>query len=163
MSYNTYDTNLLPYDQYTIIWCYAICTFPRTMLKIKGRKLDAIQKFYPAHPSFSLLLEIGLSSLLNPKLAAILPVFSCEHLFWKKNGRKTHRRQFLFSINKASFLYLMNKKQLQCVLVIFYKIPEWYCSWFLQNEIKNLKTTSFYTVALIWCRKLPSLELFQNP
>lgn len=42
LSYNTYDTNLLPYDQYTIIWCYAICTFPRTMLKIKGRRNQSL-------------------------------------------------------------------------------------------------------------------------
>lgn len=37
LSYKMYDTNLLPYVQYTIIWPSGICTFPRTMLKIKGR------------------------------------------------------------------------------------------------------------------------------
>ena len=37
LSYKTYDTNLLPYVQYTIIWRSGICAFPRTRLKIKGR------------------------------------------------------------------------------------------------------------------------------
>lgn len=54
--------------------------------------MDAIQKFYPAYPSFSLPPgnRNRLSSSLNPRLAAILPVFSCEHLFWKKMSIGRH-------------------------------------------------------------------------